>query len=163
MKSATAVTIDNLGIKEHLRWAQDQEVLDSVYVTEASVVAPHPEILGMSVIYPSRFEELFDLQKKNQHWASFSPPKNFHLFGRRFFSHRLFPSIDWEDAKDDEREEESQGQDLIQALLEIEKGNQHESLFEKDRATMLGMLQSIKWISQLLKQINGRKLQYQKG
>lgn len=115
------------------------------------------------MIYPSRFEELFDLQKKNQHWASFSPPKNFHLFGRRFFSYRLFPSIHWEDAKDSDEEEVSPGQDLIRAILEIDKGNQTESLFEKDRTTMLGMLESIKWINQLLKQIHGRKLQYQKG
>jgi hypothetical protein len=161
------VTIDKLDMKDHLRWAQDQEVLDTSYLTEASLIAPHPEILGMSMIYPSKFEELFELQKKNQHWASFLPPKNYHLFGRRFFSYRLFPSIDWED--EEENQEDSQQQtspdhDLIETVSRIKKlGGQTSSLFEKDKSAMLNLLESIKWISTLLKQINARKLQYQKG
>ena len=162
-----AVTIDKLDIKDHMRWAQDQEVLEIAFVTEASVVAPHPEILGMSMIYPSKFEELFELQKKNQHWAAFSPPKNFHLFGKRFFSYRLFPSINWEDEEEGGEGSENQtgpDQDLIQAVFRIKKlGNQTPYLFEKDKSAMLSLLESIKWINNLLKQITGRKLQYQKG
>ena len=91
------VTIDNLEMKDHLRWAKDQEVLDVAFVSESSIVAHHPEILGMSMIYTSKFDELLELQR-NQHWACFSPPKNFQLFRKGFFSHRLFPHIDWEDS-----------------------------------------------------------------
>lgn len=164
------VTIDKLDIKDHLRWAQDQEVLETAYVTEASLVAPHPEILGMSMIYPSKFEELFELQKRNQHWAAFSPPKNYHLFGKRFFSYRLFPSIHWEDEKESQEEEfqenfeQQENSDLIQVVLRIKKlGNQTSTLFEKDKSAMLSLLESIRWINKLLQQINARKLQYQKG
>lgn len=161
------MTIDNLDIKDHMRWAQDQEVLDIAFVTEASLVAPHPEILGMSMIYPSKFEELFELQKKNQHWACFSPPKNFHLFGRSFFSYRLFPGMHWDDAEEGEEDSEDQDnpdQDLIQAVFRIKKlAGQTPSLFEKDKSAMLNLLESIKWINALLKQITARKLQYQKG
>jgi hypothetical protein len=163
-----AVTIDKLDIKDHLRWAQDQEVLNTAYLTEASIVAPHPEILGMSMIYPSKLEELFELQKKNQHWASFSPPKNYYLFGKRFFSYRLFASIHWKEDSEENKEGEDSGkesdQDLIQTIIRVKKlGNQSSNLFEKDKGAMLGMLESIKWINKLLKQISGRKLQYQKG
>ena len=163
------VTIDKLDIKDHLRWAQDQEVLESAYVTEATLIAHHPEILGMSMIYPSKFEELFELQKRNQHWASFSPPPNFQLFRKRFFSHRLFPSIHWEEEEEDTKEWETKEEDepalnLIHAVGQVSSKETHPSvLFEKDKDTMLNLLESIQWINKLLKQIYGRKLQYQKG
>ncbi|MBS0604983.1 MAG: DUF5399 family protein [Verrucomicrobia bacterium] len=162
-----AVTIDKLNIKDHLRWAQDQEALESIYVTEAQTVAQHPELVGLSMIYPSKFEELFELAKKNQHWACFTPPKNYHVFGKRFFSYRLFPSIHWEDEEEGGEEpsnQEEPNHDLIQAVIRIKKmGSQTSSLFEKDKSAMINLLESIRWINKLLKQINARKLQYQKG
>lgn len=164
------VTIDKLDIKDHLRWAQDQEVLESAFVTEASLVAHHPEILGMSIIYPSKFEELFELQKKNQHWASFTPPPNFQLFRKRFFSYRLFPTIHWEDAEEkegednDTQEDNTPELDLVRLIAQVtSQGARPSALFEKDKDTMLSLLESIKWLSKLLRQINARKLQYQKG
>src|SRR5438128_1675553 len=139
-----AVTIDNLDIKDHLRWAKDQEILDVSFSHDAGVVALHPEVMGMSMIYSSKLDELFELQKKNQHFAHFAPPLQFHLFAKRFFSYRLFPSIHWEDEKkeEDEKEESKHGagteldinHDLIQAIIRIKKlGNQASSLFEKDK------------------------------
>lgn len=160
------VTIDKLDIKDHLRWAQDQEILDAALVAESSTVAHHPEILGMSMIYASKFEELFELQKRNQHWACFSPPENFQLFKKRFFSYRLFPNIDWEDSDDSETKdgEEEFEKGLISTLAQVKApGNQATVLFEKDKDALIALLESIKWINRLLRQINGRKLQYQKG
>ena len=96
-----AVTIDNLDIKDHVRWAQDQTDLDATYFTEARAISQHPELLGMSVIYASQWELLFDWQKKNAHWASFAPPSKYYLASRRLFSFRLFPTIYWEDDEED--------------------------------------------------------------
>jgi hypothetical protein len=162
-----AVTIDQLDIKDHVRWAQDQQEYDISFVNESHLVAPHPEILGTSVIYPSKFEELFELQKKNVPWAFFAQPRNFHLFGRRFFSYRLFPSIYWEDYDEEENDdsnEEPASDDLIQEVLKIKKiPHQIQSLFEKDKSTILSLLEEIKGIDRMLRQINARKLQYQKG
>jgi hypothetical protein len=159
-----AVTIDQLDIKEHVRWAQDQETYDISFVKESHLVAPHPEILGTSVIYPSKFEELFELQKRNLPWASFTPPENFAMFGKRFFSYRLFPNIYWEDREEEKEGENEDRQDLIQEVIKIKKfGNQTQSVFEKDKSVVLNLLGSIRWINRLLKQINARKLQYQKG
>jgi hypothetical protein len=160
-----AVTIDQLDIKDHVRWAQDQEGYDVSFIKESHLVAPHPEILGTSVIYPSKFEELFELQKRNLPWASFSPPKNFHMFSKRFFSYRLFPNIYWEEKEEEESsEDEDSNQDLIREVIRMKKkDNQTQSLFEKDKSAILNLLELIKWVNQLLKQINARKLQYQKG
>jgi len=161
-----AVTIDQLDIKDHVRWAQDQESYDVSLLKESQLVASHPEILGTSVIYPSKFEELFELQKINLSWASFSPPKNFHMFSKRFFSYRIFPHIDFEEElrnKTDENEIDA-NYGLIQEIHALAKTKeQHLPSFENDKSTILHLLESIKWLNQLLKQINARKLQYQKG
>ena len=162
------VTIDNLDLKDHVRWAQDQIALDTTFFIDASEIAHHPEILGMSMIYPSKFEELFELQRRNQHWAAFTPPDNFQLFRKRFFSYRVFPSIHWEEKEEGEEEsdfdEDHPELDLISAVAKIQAlGNQTRAVFEKDKNAMLNLLESIQWINKLLKQINARKLQYQKG
>lgn len=161
-----AVTIDRLDLKDHVRWAQDQQEYDISFVNESHLVAPHPEILGTSIIYPSKFEELFELQKKNLPWAFFSLPGNFHLFSKRFFSFRLFPSIYWEDSEDEEQsdDEEEETDDLIREVLKVKKlPQQPQSLFEKDKTAILNLLEAVKGIDKMLRQINARKLQYQKG
>ncbi len=162
-----AVTIDQLDLKDHVRWAQDQNEYDVSFVNESHLVAPHPEILGTSIIYPSKFEELFELQKKNLPWAFFSLPSNFHLFSKRFFSFRLFPSIHWDDYDEEEEsseEEDTPSDDLIREVLKLKKASNHsQSLFEKDKTTILNLLEVVKGIDKMLKQIHARKLQYQKG
>ncbi len=155
-------------MKDHVRWAHDQNHLDTTYVTEAREIAHHPEILGMSIIYPSKLEELFELQKRNQHWAFFTPPDNFQLFRKRFFSYRLFPSIHWEEKEEGEEENASEEEDpnlnLISAIMKIQAPETKAAkLFAKDKDTMLNLLESIQWINRLIKHIHARKMQYQKG
>ncbi len=168
------VTIDRLELKDHVRWAQDREVYDPTFIDEAMIIAPHPEFAGLSAIYSSKMEELFDLQKRNQHWAAFAPPDNFHLFSKSFFSYQLFPS--WkegeENAEDqrqnpDESEEEEEpdpSQHLTRLVKTLQNFTSHSPrLFEKDKTLVLNLLDSIQWVNELLGQINGKKLQYQRG
>ncbi len=160
-----ATTIDRLDLKDHVRWAKDQHNLDPSLIKESLLVAPHPEVMGTSCIYPSKFDELFDLQKANQPWAAFHPPKNFHLFGRRFFSSFKGETPPSEEGEQEE-EQKSRGTHyyLVQRILRIQALKYHSSsLFEKDKTTLLNALDSIHWIESLLKLIYGRKLQYQKG
>jgi hypothetical protein len=163
-----AVTIDRLDIKDHVRWANDQQEYDVSFVNESHLVAPHPEILGTSAIYSSKFEELFELQKKNISWAFFSQPKNFHMFSKRFFSYRLFPSIYLDDRDQDDGDQEKEDQDdkpcdLIKEILKLDAPHLKQSLLEKDKTVVLNLLNSIKEIDRMIRQVNGRKLQYQKG
>ena len=44
------VTIDNLDIRSHDRYAKDQEALDRKYINESTAIAAHSEILGTSAI-----------------------------------------------------------------------------------------------------------------
>lgn len=160
------LTIDQFDIKEHIRWAVDQETYDASYVNESSQVALHPEIISSSHIYSSKLEELFDLQNRNLPWASFAPPSNFFLFSKRFFSYRLFLDIHWEDSEEDSSSdsEEEQKENLMEQVRNQEKFEGHSAaLFEKDKTTLVNLFESIEWVNGLLKQISARKLQYQKG
>src|SRR5690348_1612247 len=100
-------TIDNLDIKDHVRWAQDQAELDPFYLTEAKEVSQHPELLGNSIIYASQWEQLLEWQKRNQPWATFEPPARYHLTSRHLFSYRIFPNIYWQEEKEESDEEQS--------------------------------------------------------
>lgn len=158
------VTIDQLDLKDHVRWAEDQQVFDVTLVQESQLVGSHPSILGTSAIYSSKFEELFELYKRSNSWAFFPPPKNFTHFSKRLFSHRLFSDMDWEEEENEEQEQETVSHDLMQkiATYQIEEASAS-SVFEKDKSAVLSLLESMNWLTDMLKQIYGRKMQHQKG
>lgn len=166
-----AITIDNLDLKDHVRWAQDQAVLDPTYLKEAQAIAQHPEYLGMSTIYASQWEALFEWQKRNLHWASFTPPLKYHVASRRLFSFRLFPSIYWSEEEEEEsnedpleHQEKEPSANLWKQVANVATfSHQPSVLFEKDKTTILNLLESIKQINGMLAHVSARKLQYQKG
>ncbi|MBX3718678.1 MAG: DUF5399 family protein [Parachlamydiales bacterium] len=168
-----AITIDNLDIKDHVRWAQDQAVLDPTYLTEAQAVAHHPEYLGMSTIYASQWEALFEWQKRNLPWASFAPPLKYHVASRRLFSFRLFPSIYWSEEEEEEdgahedpsdQQEKEPSVNLWKEVVNVAAfPHQPSVLFEKDKTAILNLLESIKYLNEMIAHVSSRKLQYQKG
>jgi len=171
------VTIDKFDIKVHERYAQDQLILDldPTFLKEASQIPPHSQITGTSSIYSSKWEELFELQLRNVPWAFFSPPPLYHVHAKRFFSYRLIPSLDFnednqkdkEEDQDHEQEEDNSSlahQEIVSKILyatpQTQKTTTH---IEKERATLLSLVESIRHLDKLLKHVNSRKLQYQKG
>lgn len=172
------MTIDNLDIKAHERYALDQQKLDLRYIDEATLIHPHSEILGVSSIYSSKWEELFEIHKRNISWASFCPPPRYNLQSNRFFTYCIFPSIAVEEERDKEDEKEREDQEenseeerkrdraasLLEKILSAKKrGAKPADLFEREKTDLIDLLESIKYLNKLLLQINGRKLQYQKG
>ncbi|MBS0620197.1 MAG: DUF5399 family protein [Verrucomicrobia bacterium] len=153
-------TIAELDIEAHVRWAKDQDY-DTKYITESHLVAPHPEILGVSSIYASKFEELFELQRRNMPWAAFAPPKNFHLFSKRFFSYRLF--YGFKPFVDEEEEGEKSASSLEEILNVQPQKHLSKHAFEKEKTAISDLLKSIHWINHLLGFVSSRKLQFQKG
>lgn len=67
----------------------------------------------------------------------------------------------------EEKEEGTQDraiQLLTEKISSLKKTNYQSSvLFERDKTALLNLLETIDWINGLLTQINGKKLQYQKG
>jgi hypothetical protein len=157
-------TIDQLDIKEHVRWAQDQLDLDTTYVKESHFVPLHSELFATSAIYASQWESLFEVQRGNTPWANFSPPKRFHLQTKRFFSYRIFPYLHWDEHKEGEEKENREHLDLFERIAQaVPAKKQARSSVEQDRGALLQLLETIKSLNTLLSQINARKLQYQRG
>jgi hypothetical protein len=162
-------TIDNLKIDEHVRWAHDQTLLDPIYTQSSPLVEHHPEILWTTTLLTSKWEELFDWQKRNIPFAHFETPDGYHGVSKRLFSYRLFPSIHWKE--EDETEEDAPEKaeapphhNLLKEVLSLEKNPaQPTALFERDKSHILHLLEEIKELNSQLAQINARKLQYQKG
>jgi hypothetical protein len=147
-------TIDNLDIKEHVRWIQDQAQVDVTLIKEARQVASQSEVMGVSCIYPSFCEELFEWHKRNQPWALFSPPPRQRPLGKHYFSYRLF------ERKGHEGEE---GDDLEPISHKVAQVQPTGAVWERDRAILLQALHLIRSLERLLGQLIGRKCQYQKG
>ncbi len=166
-----AVTIDNLDIKEHIRWAKDREIFDAALVHDTHQIAQHPEISGLSAIFPSQLEELFNWEKGVNPFANFAVPYNVHQFSRHLFTYRLFHNIHWKQANDDEdasEEDESEGkskpeENLLLQIKAVRTSSHNSTIFEKDKSTLISLLESIQSINKMLEQITSRKLQYQKG
>jgi len=165
-----SITIDKFDIKVHERYAKDQEKLDPGFIKDAHTIPPHSEITGTSIIYASKWEELFETQMRNISWAAFPPPPKFTIQARRFFSHRIIPSIHLGDETADEEEQQKQDEErekeqknLFEAILEVGKEKKTTIHTEKERTVVLSLLDSIKMLNKLLAIINARKLQYQKG
>ena len=167
------VTIDKLDLKSHRRYAEDQIKLDTKYTQESPLIPPHSEILGTSSIYSSSWEDLFETQKKNIPWACFIPPPLYTVQTNRFFTFRVVPSISLGDEEEEEAQKEKEREEeerqkkensLFKKTMEAEKGLEDTlSRFEGDKGSILNLLTSIQSLNSLLAQINGRKLQYQKG
>ncbi len=146
------ITIDQIGIEAHKRYATDQALLDLSYITESQMISPHLEIAATSQIYSSQWEELFGIHLNNIPWAAFSPPPKYNAQRKRFFAQTLIPSIFFSDEKEDDDES---FKNFMHALA-CRK-------IKKDESALLGLIESIKLLNSLLKEVNARKLRYQKG
>ncbi len=151
-----ATTIDNLDVKIHERYAQDQQIYDRSFVTEASLVSPHADIAATSAIYSSHYEALFEHYRMRN----------------RFFSYTILPFLpqdgerkkgEDEETQEDQEEEDRESILLKKTLQATKAKNQDTSLFEKDKSKIVNLLQTVDHLNEILGQINSRKLQYQKG
>ncbi len=140
-----SVTIDNIGVQAHRRYAKDKAELDPTFLTEPLLLVPHVPSNSLSAIYSSKWEELFDL-KGNSSWANFSPPPEFHLASSRLFRFDTFRPF-WD--TDAESSFES-----TKTLISSEW---------EDHPTINSLLDAIEKIQALLFLVHSRKLQYQKG
>ncbi len=167
LKGVKAVTIDQLGIEIHERYAKDQEALDSTYIREA---APHSEIVGTSSIFASEWDKLFEFSLRNHPWANFAaPPNHAFLRRRRYFGFSLVPSLDGfsQDKEQDEEQDDEEKRESFteekQRLMGVKIGHQALASLEKERSILFNLFASIEELNELLREVHSRKLQYQKG
>jgi hypothetical protein len=175
------VTFDSIDIAVHNRWAEDQAKLDPTFILEPRIVAPHSEITGCSSIFSSKWEELFDIHKRSNSWAHFSPPTTYFHQSNRFFSYCLLPDLYWGSDQDedidlekpltlpsifsDEKKKRPSKKEIFSLTALIKKEDLGDSLvaFEKDKNAILSLIDSIEKLNKLLAMVQSRKAQYQKG
>ncbi len=158
-----AVTIDNLDIKIHTRYAQDQQILDPQFIEEMQLAPALSVIDSYSINYALEFERLFDLHIRNLPWASFAPPLRPSKQKNRYFTHRLVLGILGTEC-DEEEESEDEADNLIKKAASARKKKFHSmTAFESERTTIINMLSSIKQLNDILGECNSKRLQYQKG
>lgn len=172
-KIDSRTTIDNLRIDAHRRYAKDQKDLDPRFVTESSAVSTHAEIAGTSAIYSSQLEQLVQSYIGTMPWASFQAPVGFLLQPNRFFRSRLFPQtkkslLQYDDQEKGEKEDEDDEENdpMIELLEQAYAARAVVPALpqaERDKGTLLSLIQEIGRIDALLAYITARKLQYQKG
>ena len=178
-KIDSRTTIDNLRIDAHQRYAKDQKDLDTRFVTDSSAVSPHAEIAGTSAIYSSQLEQLIQSYVGTMPWASFHAPGGYFVQTNRFFRSRLFPQTKKSLLQHDDKEKggghEQKGDDeeqdpLIDLLENAFAARASASSLqaalpqeEREKGTLLTLIQEIGRIDALLAYITARKLQYQKG
>jgi hypothetical protein len=169
-------TIDNLGIEASTRYAEDLRELDQKLLTEARSIPEQTEIEITHPFFLTELEVLLNAQKQ-QPWATFSPPKGYFEQKRRFFMFQLIPSLG------SEEKHETQTQKIISQLKtfakkkreekkrdqqqddeqELQKPDPEQEYHEREKKTLVSVLQIIMHLDKEIQEINARRGQYHKG
>lgn len=170
-------TIDNLGIDVSTRYAQDQKLLDEKYIKEAKAIPAQAQIDVTIPSYPSEFDALFELSRRNSTWADFAAPSKYNEQKKRLFTHQIIPSLGSEDkresqaqrilakmqsslARKQEEEKREQQKKQQQPKKEDEKEMQQR---EKEKKILIKLLDCIISLDKGMMEVSSRRLQYQKG
>jgi len=165
---SNVVTIDNYDVKTHERYAIDQKRLTPELIKDAGLVSPHFEIPDGESSISSKWEELFGTNLHIHPWARFTTPPRYALVHKRYFSYSLSSNFDWIDAdEEDEEKQREEEEKLVENYKKKIKAKQSKriptAILEKDRMSLLKMIDSIQSLNGFLREIHARKLQYQKG
>ncbi|NDD58759.1 MAG: hypothetical protein EBZ47_05860 [Chlamydiae bacterium] len=169
-------TIDNLGPEVSLIYAEGQKNLDPKITKEAKGIVSQAQIDVTQPCYPSEFEMLFELGKRNLPWAEFEAPSKFNEQKKRVFTHQLIPSLGSEDKKENltqkivarlQSYESKRQQDYAKnEPIDPKKIFQQQQLskeLEKQKNSLIKLLDCILNLDKDINIVNGKRSQYQKG
>ena len=158
-------TIDNLGVDASIRYAKDQELFEAKLINESQLIPLKTEVSVAKPYVPSEFDQIYSIGKTIS-WALFSPPSNYYLSDKGFFSYQLIPSLgDYEKLEDDSDKLENL-EDKFRKWQEDSSEEQSDDEREKnesDRKLLLALFQCISKLNKSLSFINSRRNQYQRG
>ena len=161
-------TIDNLGVDSSIRYAKDQEALDTRLIQESRFIPQKTEISVLKPYVPTELEQYFGLGKMTL-WASFAPPPNYLVQGKPLFSYQLIPSLGGYEKQEADTEKLENLEDVLgkpHSRKQSQDQNQDEKerdQEEKERQVLLALLKCIGALDRTLILINSRRNQYQRG
>ncbi len=163
-------TIDNLGIDASARYAADQKKIDPKAIKEGSGIPAQMIIDVSSPAYPSEMERLIQLSPTQNVWANFFMPTAFLEQRGRIFTFLIIPSL----GSDEKRESQAlKISAKLKALSDKTEGTAPQKKSwpeqkeiedrEKEKKTLITLLDTINSLDKSLIEINARRTQYQKG
>ncbi|MGL4540513.1 MAG: DUF5399 family protein [Candidatus Rhabdochlamydia sp.] len=170
-------TIDNLGIEVSTRYAEDLKELDQKLLTEARGIREQMEIDITHPFFLTELEILLEPQKQ-QTWATFIPPVGYFEQKKRFFGFQLISSLGSEEKHEKQvqkiisqsktfsrkKRNNQQGDQQDQDNQQGEPDNNPEKEYhEKEKKTLVSVLQTIMYLDKEIQEINARRGQYHKG
>lgn len=173
-------TIDNLGIEASTQYAEALRELDQKLLVEARGIPEQTEIEITHPFFLTELETLLNVQKQ-QTWATFSPPKGYFEQKKRFFMFQLIPSLGSEEKhetqtqkiisqlkaftkkKRDGQQKNRQQQDGEQEEQESNRPDPEQEYHEREKKTLVSVLQIIMYLDKEIQEINARRGQYHKG
>lgn len=163
-----ARTIDDLGIENYSRYAQDRAALDEKIIPESRFVPYQAEVDVTIPSYGSEFDQLLETNLRNQTWADFIAPALFHEQKKRLFRFQIIPSLGSEEKKESQlqRVKERAAQDEERKQKHPPKSWEEERDYDeekKEKEILLKLLKKVGELEKDLIDINSRRHQYQKG
>lgn len=156
-------TIDNLGIETSSRYARDKAQLDTKLIEDSRFIPQKTEVSVVKPYLPTEFEEYL-MAGTLTLWASFEPPPEHLVYTKPLFSYQLIPSLGgYEKQEADSDKLEALEDTLNKSFKEGKRDNQQQQEDERERKTLLNLLQVIGKLDRTLGLINSRRNQYQRG
>lgn len=163
-------TIDNLGIEPSIRWAQDQEFIDSSIIKDSPLVSTQTTIEVSVPCFISAFDLLFQTKQQFVPWALFSPPQGYDLQRMRIFTYQTIPSLGTEELRMAQKQKIKQRIDSKNKRKRKRirrKGRRgfvaEEEEQEQASKIVIDFLESIDDSDKMMERINALRSQYSKG
>lgn len=154
MDGVKGVTLAELSIQVHNRYAQDQEILSQTQDL-ALDAAPHFQISVVNPVYSSECDKITGFDKRVQTWGIYSPPPNYTpAKPRGYFGSSILPSL-----TPQEKAFAEQKQRLLAA--ELKEGISSE--MEAQRTCLFDLLSSLEELEELFQSAQSERLRTQRS
>lgn len=161
-------TIDNLGVENYTRYAEDQALFDKTYISESGRIVSQAAIEITVPAYNTQFRLLLGISYLHPQWATFIPPSVNIGRQRLLFTSQVLPFMGTTDKKEAQKEriktrlqEEKAKEDRkARPQWEQEKEDQDE---EREKNTLLELFACLEILNTDMIEILTKMKQFQKG
>lgn len=165
-------TIDNLGLGPSVRWAKDQEFVDTSLIKESPFVSRQTTIDVATPCFSSEFDLLFQTKQRFAPWSFFLSPPGYHSQALRLFTHQTVPSLGSEDFRNsqikkikDKVNKTKKARKKPRSLPDEKNWETRRESEEEDRESnaLIQFLEQLHQSDEMLAEVNAKRSQYSKG
>ena len=161
-------TIDNLGVENYNRYAEDQALFDKSFISEPGKVAAQATMDITRPAYRSQFRLLLGISFLHPQWATFAPPKLGIGRQRLLFMSQILPFMGTTDKKEaqkerikNRRQEEKEREDKRGRPQWQQDKEEHDE--EREKNTLLALFACLEALNTDMIDILTKMRQFQKG